>query len=211
MAEKKESLKSIVYKQTLDGIIRGEYKPNQIINEAELVSKFGFSKSPVREALIALCSEGVLKNIPRYGYEVVRLTSRDAQELLQFRFLLESGLLRECEIYTSLTSEQFHELYRLDDLCNASVEDMWLHWEHNTNFHLKLVSLSGNRYAWEQLKRSMDILKRAYAQFYWNRWDKEVNPIDMKYHKDILACLERKNIEQAIQTLALDLKEFRSI
>ena len=57
------SLKSLVYQETLDGIISGAYKANQILNEKELVQKFGVSKSPVREALIALCNEGVLRNI----------------------------------------------------------------------------------------------------------------------------------------------------
>ena len=203
------SLKNIVYQKTLDGIIQGEYKANQIINEAELVEKFGFSKSPVREALISMCNEGVLRNIPRYGYEVIRLTSKDVEEILRFRFLLESGFLKEC--YLSITPAQLEDLYRLDDLCNASVEDMWLHWEHNTNFHLKLLSCSGNTYAWDQLKRSMGILKRAYAQFYWDKWDKEYNPLDMRCHRDILSCIEKKDIDRAIKEIELDLKEFQFI
>lgn len=209
MVKPVNSLKNIVYQETLDGIIRGEYKANQIINEAELVSKFGFSKSPIREALIALCNEGVLRSIPRYGYEVIRLTSKDANEMLRFRFILESGLLREC--YRSITPAQMEELYRLDDLCNASVDDMWLHWEYNTNFHLALLACAGNTYAWNQLKRSMDILKRAYAQFYWDKWDKEYNPIDMKYHRAILQCIQAADIDGAVEKLELDLKEFRSI
>lgn len=209
MAKGNGSLKNIVYQKTLDGIIQGEYKANQIINESELVEKYGFSKSPVREALISLCNDGVLRNLPRYGYEVIRLTSRDAEDILRFRFLMESGFLREC--YESITQTQLEELYRLDDLCNASVDDMWLHWEHNTNFHLALLSCARNEYAWDQLKRSMGILKRAYAQFYWDKWDKEYNPIDMRYHRDILDCIEKKDIEGATKKLELDLREFKSV
>ncbi|PNV62146.1 GntR family transcriptional regulator [Clostridium sp. chh4-2] len=209
MNKEKNSLKSIVYQETLDGIIRGEYKANQIINEQELVAKFGFSKSPVREALISLCNEGVLHNIPRYGYEVVRLTSKDANEILRFRFILEGGMLRDC--YDKITPDQIDELYRLDDLCNASVDDMWVHWEHNINFHLKLLSYSGNAYAYQQLQRSMDILKRAYAQFYWDKWDSAYNPIDMRYHRAILSCIKIKDIHGALKNLELDLKDFRSI
>lgn len=209
MTKENGNLKDIVYQRTLDGIIQGEYKANQIINEAELVEKFGFSKSPVREALISLCNEGVLKNIPRYGYEVIRLTGRDVEEILRFRFLLESGFLREC--CASITPAQLKELYQLDDLCNASVDDMWLHWEFNTNFHLTLLSCAGNTYAWNELKRSMGILKRAYAQFYWDKWDKEYNPIDMRYHRDILDCIERKDIGGAVEKMELDLREFRII
>lgn len=204
-----KSLKSIVYQELLDGIIRGEYQANQIINEQELVEKFGFSKSPVREGLIALCNEGVLRNIPRYGYEVVRLTSRDVSEILRFRFILEGGLLRDS--YENITSWQLDELYRLDDLCNASVDDMWVHWDHNMNFHLKLLSCSGNVYASQQLKRSMDILKRAYAQFYWNKWDAQYNPVDMRYHRDILDRIKSKDIDGALEMLHLDLADFRSM
>lgn len=209
MKKEKNSLKSIVYQQTLDGIIKGEYKANQIINEQELVNKFGFSKSPVREALISLCNEGVLRNIPRYGYEVIRLTSEDVSEILRFRFFLEGGMLRDC--YTRITDAQMDELYRLDDLCNASVNDMWEHWDHNINFHLCLLSHSGNKYAYQQLQKSMEILKRAYAQFYWDKWNSEYNPIDMRFHRDILACIKNRDIDGVIEKLELDLQEFRSI
>ena len=75
MKKEKQSLKSIVYQETLDGIIRGEYKAGQIINEQELVQKFGYSKSPIREALIALCNDEILRSIPRYGYEIIRFTN----------------------------------------------------------------------------------------------------------------------------------------
>lgn len=209
MKKKESSLKATVYNETLDGIIKGEYKANQIINEQELVDKFGFSKSPVREALVSLCNDGILRNIPRYGYEVIRLTNKDVNQILQFRFILESGLLQNC--YRQITDAQIENLYRLDDLCNESVDDMWVHWEHNVDFHLALASCLDNTYAHQELKRSMDILKRAYAQFYWDKWDTQYNPIDMRYHRDILSCIIAKDIEGAVEKLKLDLEDFRTI
>lgn len=204
--KQKSSLKSIVYQETLDGIIRGEYQANQIINEQELVEKFGFSKAPIREALLSLCSEGVLHNIPRYGYEVVRLTSEDAAQILRYRFHLEGGFLRDC--FQRISPAQLDELEQLDELCNASSNDLWLHWEHNTDFHLKLISCSGNEYAYKELQRSMGILKRAYAQTYWNRWSHIYHPLDMRYHKEILASIREGRLEEGIRYLELDLKEF---
>lgn len=204
--KQKSSLKTVVYQATLDGIIRGEYKANQIINEQELVEKFGFSKAPVREALLSLCNEGVLHNIPRYGYEVVRLTSEDAAHILRYRFHLEGGFLKDC--CKKITSEQLNELERLDEMCNAVSHDLWLHWEHNTQFHLTLISCSGNEYALNELQRSMDILKRAYAQIYWNRWNSAYIPEDMRYHKQILSCIRTGEIDRALYYLELDLKDF---
>ncbi|MDO5540075.1 MAG: GntR family transcriptional regulator [Eubacteriales bacterium] len=206
MRQKKESLKSIVYHETLDGIIKGEYKANQILNEQELVEKFGFSKSPVREALIALCNEGVLRNIPRYGYEVVRLTSRDVNEMMSYRCILEGGILRDN--YEKFTPEQIDELSRLDDLCNMTTNDVWVHWEHNTNFHLYLVSCGNNIYVIQQLRKTLDVLKRAYAQYYWDRWDTQTKVDDMRYHHNIIECIKRKDIEGVLENLRLDLKDF---
>ncbi|MDO4267256.1 MAG: GntR family transcriptional regulator [Eubacteriales bacterium] len=206
MKKEQNSLKSIVYQKTLDGIIQGEYKAGQIINEQELVEKFGCSKAPVREALIALCNEGVLRSIPRYGYEVIRLTGRDVAEILRYRLILESGLLMDG--FRNITEEQFQALEELDRLCNASVDDMWEHWDYNARFHLALVSCSGNTYAQNQLKKSMDILKRAYAQFYWDKWDARYNPVDMRHHQEILSCLRSGDIEGAVQALDLDFGDF---
>lgn len=204
--KKNSSLKSIVYQSMLDGIIRGEYLPNQIINEQELVEKFGYSKSPIREALISLCNEGILNNIPRYGYEVIRLTKDDVEQILQFRLVLESGYLRQ--YYQTITREQLDELRKIDDICSSSSTDMWTHWDLNKNFHLKLFSFSGNDYAYRQLEKSMDILKRAYAQFYWNKWDISSTPSDLRYHSKILKYIENNEIDEAISYLTLDLKDF---
>ena len=71
---KERSLKESIYDKILESILNYEFKPNQILTEKDLVQRYGCSKSPVREALISLCTDSVLRNIPRCGYEVIRLT-----------------------------------------------------------------------------------------------------------------------------------------
>ena len=69
---KKENLKKKVYDDVLQSIVRGEYSADDIISEGMLIEKYNVSKSPVREALVQLCSENVLKSIPRCGYHLLR-------------------------------------------------------------------------------------------------------------------------------------------
>lgn len=95
---KKKYLKDIVYDAIMEDIYAGVHKPGDILNEGTLVAKYRCSKSPVREALIALCENHVLRNIPRYGYEVTRLTMDDIREMLEFRYCLEGGALLTGEI-----------------------------------------------------------------------------------------------------------------
>jgi DNA-binding GntR family transcriptional regulator len=201
-----ESLKNQIYNAILNGIFSGEFKPGQILNERELVERFGCSKAPVREALIALCSDDILRSFPRYGYEIVRLTSEHVEEILNYRLILETGYLRSC--YQNLTKLQLNELTRIADRCLSQDADMWEHWEANTDFHLTLLSFSRNRYACEQLEKSMSILKRAYAQFYWQTWNQSIPVIDVQHHHPIIRSLEEKNIEQAVCLLEEDLKDF---
>ena len=82
MKKQQESLKNMVYQAILNGIFTDEYKPNQIINEQELVQKFGCSKTPIREALVTLCNEGILRSFPRFGYQVVSVSREEAQNIL---------------------------------------------------------------------------------------------------------------------------------
>ena len=90
--EKYTNLKEMVYNAVLQEIISGKYQPGNILNEKKLIEKYEVSKSPVRDALISLCADGIVRSIPRYGYEVIRLTHMDIYEMLQYREFLEGGI-----------------------------------------------------------------------------------------------------------------------
>lgn len=77
----------------MSDIIQGIYKQNEIITEKQLIAKYGVSKSPIRDALIELCKEGVLISHPRYGYEVVRINEKEILDVVDFRILVEIRLL----------------------------------------------------------------------------------------------------------------------
>ena len=69
MMKTKKTLKETVVEGIYREIEEGIYKPNDIIHEGEIMEKYAMSKSPVREALIELCKDNVLKSIPRVGQE----------------------------------------------------------------------------------------------------------------------------------------------
>ena len=73
----------------------GEYRPNDILTENQMIEKFGVRKSPVREALVELCKDGVLINIPRMGYQVRAVTLKEIMDILEFRVDVEVGGLRK--------------------------------------------------------------------------------------------------------------------
>ena len=206
--EKRKSLKTAIYEAILTGIYQDKYKPEAILTERELVDAFGVSKAPIREALLTLCNEGVLKNIPRLGYEVVKLTTDDVKEVLRFRCILECGCM--AEFCGKLNEAQLNELQQLSQLCCSqdASENMQSHWQHNEAFHLKLISYAGNAYAYQELFRSLTLLRRAYSQFYWDKWNKSIVPTDVKSHKPLIQSLREKRFAEAVQWVRDDLKDF---
>lgn len=204
---KENSLKSQIYTAVFQSIISGEIPTDSIISEKSLVERYHVSKSPVREALVELCSEGVLRSIPRYGYAVVRLGPRDVRDILAFRAVLEPGCL--AGVLEKITPEQLEELSELDRLCGKEASpDFWTHWENNKEFHLRLMACCGNAFAYGSLKKALDTLTRAYAQFYWDRWEQNAVPTDTRNHAIILEGIREKDRDKAVKALRADLDDF---
>lgn len=205
---KKKSLKNMVYESIYKDIVKGVYADGGILNEKVLVEKYGVSKSPVRDALIELCNDGILNSIPRYGYEIVKLTHKNLMDILHFRVILEGGVFRE--IVNNITTEQIEELEKANALCTseASLKDFQLHWKYNREFHLKLMSFSDNQVCYDILEKQLNVLTRAYAQFYWDKWSNIKYPMDTKAHKSMIECLKKGDLEGSIHFLKEDIDDF---
>jgi DNA-binding GntR family transcriptional regulator len=75
-------------------IITGELGQGERITERQLAERAGSSRVPVREALLRLSSEGLLINVPRWGFQVRRYTVEDAIELYELREAVEGMAAR---------------------------------------------------------------------------------------------------------------------
>lgn len=204
----KQSISSQVCDAILDDIFNNTYKPGQILTERALIEEYGVSKTTLREALVALCQKNIIRSIPRYGYEVLRVERSEITDILEFRYVLETGCLKRC--FDTITPRHILRLRELSELCCSPIKsgDLWSRWDHNADFHLELISLAGNRYAHQQLQNAMDTLKRAYAQYYWDKRDQVYLASDMKNHDVLIDALVRRDLEAACSALGKDLKDF---
>ena len=199
------TLKEKVYNHVIEDIVQGEFKAGQVLTEQGLVNRYAVSKSPVREALMILTSEGILTNIPRYGYEVFSFTLENMANIMEFRSVLEDHLL--CKTIRTIRTEDLVQL-RAMIRQNEPESNVWEHWHINENFHLKLAALARNEYCYQELQRSMRLLKLAYAQFYWSQWNSAALPNDLRNHTFILDGLEQGDLGFARNCLKNDLADF---
>jgi DNA-binding GntR family transcriptional regulator len=78
-----------VLDQLRDAIIRGEYQPGASLSEVALADTYGTSRTPIREAIQQLQSEGLVEVVPRVGTFVREPSRRELGELFQLKAVLE--------------------------------------------------------------------------------------------------------------------------
>ena len=204
---KKESLTDRIHDSILEMIIKNPSDEEQVLNEKRLMELFGVSKAPVREALIKLCSEGVLRNVPRFGYMVIRMNEQDIRDALRMRVLLETEALETA--FPNLEERELAEIR--DHVSTAAAKqnvDVWEVWEDNKQFHLLLASFSGNRILMKLLQECMEMLTRSYAQKMWDKRNSMADSVDEAQHYGIYQKLCDKDLEGAIALLECDINSY---
>jgi DNA-binding GntR family transcriptional regulator len=99
------------YRTVKEGIIEGRYPGGGRITEQEVAAAAGVSRTPVREALRRLQSEGLVDFTPNFGAVVTAWTEADSDEVFELRAMLEAYGARRAAAHA--TDEQLAGLRRL--------------------------------------------------------------------------------------------------
>ncbi|WP_261301560.1 GntR family transcriptional regulator [Paenibacillus andongensis] len=118
---KYQSLKDHVYNYIAEKIQNGSLLPNQKLNEASICQKLGVSRTPVREALIQLASENLLENIPRRGFIVKEMETKNKLDVFQIVGALDA--LAASLSVAFVSNEDISEMTRLADKIDISIQE----------------------------------------------------------------------------------------
>lgn len=134
-----------VYEYLKTAILSGHLNPGERLTEEYLAETLGVSRTPVREALHKLESEGLIKIRKKRGYIVSRDSKEEVEELFELRSILEGYALRV--ISESVSEETLHRLEEFiqnaeEALRRKKIEDIF---KWNTRFHDTLHELVANK------------------------------------------------------------------
>ncbi len=138
----------VLYQEVAERIRQRIYshdlKPGEWIDEQALAESFGISRTPLREALKVLNSEGLVVLKPRRGCLVAELTEQDLDEIFPVMALLEG----RCA-FDAVRKAKPQDLKRLDDIHarlekHAAAADIERYYEQNYIFHEAVQKLAGN-------------------------------------------------------------------
>ncbi len=154
----------------------------------------GISRTPLREALRILSSEGLIELIPNRGAYVAQPSIKDIGEMFYVMGILEAACARACaEKIDEAGMKRLDELYRkLEEHCQA--EDREKYMAVNHRFHSLVQELSGNKVLSEVINGlRQKILLYRYRQIYQPNRLKE----SMQEHRDLQQAFRERDPEAA--------------
>ena len=89
MRDEKQSLADKVFEILENSILNGQYHTGDILTENKLSSELGVSRTPIREALHRLESEGLVQSMHNRGVQVLGVSFEDAAEAYEIRMRIE--------------------------------------------------------------------------------------------------------------------------
>jgi DNA-binding GntR family transcriptional regulator len=156
-----ESIADKVYAMLRRDIAAGVFRPGERILEKVLSERWNISRTPIREALLKLETEGVVVCNSRRSYNVRILTVQDVREIYQTLGFLEGAVA--AAVASALTSEDVDELGHFNQMMETSAAeaDLQAFGGWNRRFHDVFILKLDNR----TLRETCDLVRGLLYTF----------------------------------------------
>jgi len=179
-----------VIERLRDLIIQGELAPGMKLNERVLCERLRTSRTPVREAIKYLASEGLVELLPNRGAIVTRITVTSVREIFVLLGALEAlaGELACAKASDADVAEIRALHYQM--LAHHARGELAPYFRCNQKIHMRLVESAGNATLANTYRALNGHVRRAryMANLSRERWDHAVEE-----HENILAALIRRD------------------
>jgi len=177
-------------------ILAHSLAPGSWIDEQALTAELGISRTPLREALKVLASEGLVTMKLRRGAYVTEVSERDLAEVFHLLSLLESDAA--AAVAREATDAQLAELAALHQRLEQTVSDRDAFFAANEGFHMRLLEIAGNRWRNQVVADLRKVMKlyRHHSLFKQGRLE-----ASLKEHRKIMAALKARNAELVQQLM----------
>lgn len=173
-------------------IFSGELMPGAWIDELKLAEEFGISRTPLREALKVLATEGLVTMKVRRGAYVTEVSSQDLSDVYHLLCLLESDAAGV--VAQRASPAQLQELQHLHDELERAAADRQRFFEVNERFHMRLLQIAANRWRDQMVSDLRKVMKlnRHHSLLKAGRIEES-----LAEHRALMAALQARDSEAA--------------
>lgn len=186
-------------RQSLEDSIRNfELLPGDPIDEQHLMTTYEVSRTPVREALLQLQAQGMLKSLPRGGMVVAKMTISQLLSMWELLAELEGFCARlACERMTDAERETLERTHQ--QAATAVKKQMVKEWQaHNRAFHEVLYQGARNLYVRHEIL-TMRSRTGAYRQHAFSAFGLLQSSWDQ--HAEILRAVQARDPQAAYEAM----------
>jgi DNA-binding GntR family transcriptional regulator len=140
-------------------IFAHELAPGDWVDEQALAASYGISRTPLREALKVLASEGLVTLVPRRGCYVTQISEQDLDDIFPLMALLEGRCAFEAT--RKATASDVARLQEIHDRLEKYAADgqREAFFEANQEFHVAVHEIAANRWITQVIYDLRKVLK----------------------------------------------------
>jgi len=192
-----ELLSRKVYKALKYAIIQDKIKPGSRLSELKIAKQMGISRTPVREAIHKLSSEGFVELLPNQGITISKISVKDLEEVLNIRSVLDGLAARLAA--RKIKSKDINKLETIIEEMKAKSAEKNIprYIDLSSQFQGIILKLTGNKRL-EKIRSNLnDLSFRFSAQSLEvpGRFD-----ISIQEHEQILEALKKGDEENAYKS-----------
>lgn len=188
-----QSLREQIYLYLRDEMQSGNLAPGATLNLNAISQKLGISKTPLRDALIQLETEGFVTILPRRGVRVNKLTLEDVREFYDILGALEASVV--LDVFHQISPDHIRNMKQLNQDQRAALdsEDYGSYYRLNLEFHGVFLDLYHN----QTLMRLITPLKQRLYDFPRHRYNVEWEKRNCAEHDTFIEFIEAGDREGA--------------
>ncbi len=192
-----------IFESIKEGILSHTYLPGQRLNEMKIATALGTSRSPIREALQRLASEGLIKLIPRKGAFVNTIDPKEIRDLFELREALEVLAVRLSTIRAQ--QSQLEALRKILDKTEAFLKNNQVltdphHkpsvYPWNIDFHKQIFRMTFN-HKLEEMGSELCTRLRLVRSHSSSKGARAMEALSE--HKEIYAAIKSRNPDMAME------------
>ncbi|MGY0059714.1 GntR family transcriptional regulator [Streptomyces sp. LZ34] len=154
---KRNTLRQQIAEALCDEVLAGRLPAGQQFTVKEMADQYGVSATPVREALLDLCAQGLLDVEEHRGFRVHEFTFEDFQHMVNARAMVVEGLFRHSveETRRTMTSQALASVRRRAEAAERASRsgDLDILIGYDLRFWREICGLVGNPYILDFLQR----------------------------------------------------------
>ncbi len=186
-------LRTQVYEFLRNELKEENLKPGMFISINQMIVQLGISRTPLRDALLQLQTEGFVTFLPQRGIRINELSQQDIEDLYEMLGALDSrALLSTVEKIGSAEIDKMKAINH-DMMANIAGEKFSRYWDLNTAFHNVYLNLSSN----VPLLNQVNIIRRRLFEFGKKDWSRKMRQMNYDEHLTLIDLIEKRQAIKA--------------